>query len=132
MGRKTGYSLFMELPSNWRETVANKFAEGWSDIEVHLEIGVSANDHETLLKNEDYYLEFKNGMAISEAYWHRWARDNVGSASRDINTKLFNDMMNRFFRWDQREAKAKEKDDGKGKKKDAQAFGKKFNLVKTS
>lgn len=66
MGRKAGHTLFFGLPSNWRETIENGFKMGWSDVEAHLAIGVTATEHEVLLNNEDYFLEFKNGMALSE------------------------------------------------------------------
>lgn len=63
---------------------------------------------------EEYYEEFENGIALSEAYWIRWARENLEpvDGEEEINgemyrtktygkpdTKLFNLMMDRLFRW---------------------------------
>jgi hypothetical protein len=133
MARKTGHTLFFNLPKDWRETIENGFREGWSDIEAHLAIGVSATEHEILLKNEDYLIEFKNGMALSEAYWMSWARSSIQMESKLVNTKLFDRFMDRVFKWDSKIKGAEEKEEKKEvKKRDARAFAEKYKLIKNA
>ena len=129
MARKTGHALFFGLPSGWRETILEVFESGGSDVEAHLAIGVTATEQKILLKNEDYLLEFENGMAICEAYWMKWARENVSFESKNVNNKLFEKMMNRLFDWDKRIKTEEEKGEKKvKKKKDAEEFTKKYKL----
>lgn len=128
MARREGHNLFFGLPKNWRDTVDAIFKDGGSDIEAHLAIGVKATDHEILMKNEVYVEHFRNGMAMSEAYWHKWARENIGLESKLVNTKLFDTMMKRFFKWDQI---GKEKPDDKTKgntKGEVKSFADKYGL----
>lgn len=133
MARKTGHTLFFNLPKDWRETIENGFKDGWSDIEAHLAIGVTATEHEILLKNEDYAIEFKNGMALSEAYWLAWARSSIGVESKLVNTKLFDKVMDRLFKWDAKMKALGDKEEKKdAKKKDAKAFAEKYKLIKNA
>ena len=41
-------------------------------------------------------------MAKSEAYWIAWARANINTPSKEVNTKLFEAVMNRVFAWDKK------------------------------
>ena len=129
MARRMGHDLFFKLPKDWRDTVDKIFKDGGSDIEAHLAIGVKATDHETLMKNEIYAEHFKNGMAVCEAYWHKWARENIGNPSKDVNTKMFETMMKRFFKWDSI-GKEKVKDETPKPKGEVKSFAEKYGLQK--
>ena len=133
MARKTGHTLFFNLPPDWRDTIENGFKEGWSDVEAHLAIGVTATEHEILMKNEDYAIEFANGMALSEAYWMAWARASITMESKLVNTKLFDRFMDRVFKWDAKMKAIVDKDEKKEvKKRDAKAFAEKYKLIKNA
>lgn len=107
-------ALYFELPKDWKEKIKLIFKDGGDVISAHLAIGVQASSHKKLMGIEEYYEEFENGIALSEAYWIRWARENLEpvDGEEEINgemyrtktygkpdTKLFNLMMDRLFRW---------------------------------
>ena len=142
---KSKSELFFDLPKGWENTLRNIFANGGGDIEAHLAIGVDAVSHKKLLEVEQYMTEFENGMAVSEAWWMKWARemlvDQEGSVSyqpdgtkieikpKKADTKLFDIMMKRMFSWDKKLDKP-EKGEKKSRKpqEDVEKFKSKYGL----
>ena len=113
-GYNTNDGILSELPENWREIATEMFKEGADIKNIMAELQISKKDHERYLAEEDYYDIIDNGMSLSEAFWIDWAKKNVGD--KNVNTALFNSMMNRMFRWDFKAEKArtgkKEKEKG--------------------
>lgn len=136
---KSKSELFFSLPKGWEETLRGIFANGGGDIEAHLAIGVDAVSHKKLLEVEQYMIEFENGMAVSEAWWMKWARESLvdqeGSTTylpdgtkietkpKKADTKLFEIMMKRMFAWDKRLDKPEKPEN---KNKDPQEAVEKF------
>lgn len=127
--------LFFNLPKNWEEILSEIFMNGGTDIEAHLSLGVSAIDHKVLLAVDQYNNAFTNGMAISEAFWMKWARQTLtdegteDSKPKKIDTKLFELVMKRMFAWDKKLDKIKEKDVDKDQpKKELAKFKNKYGI----
>jgi len=137
--------LFFNLPKNWEEILSEIFMNGGTDIEAHLSLGVSSIDHKVLMAVDQYANAFTNGMAVSEAYWMKWARQNLtGCETRTeideegnkteikpakIDTKLFELVMKRMFAWDKKLDKIKEKDvDKEQPKKELDKFKNKYGI----
>lgn len=143
---KSKADLFFSLPKNWEEIIQEIFMNGGTDIEAHIALGINALDHKTLLSIENYNNAFINGMAISEAWWMKWARETlideatyettaegvtIERKPKKIDTKLFELVMKRMFKWDKKLDKIE--DDGLEKdqpKKDAEKFTKKYGITK--
>ena len=127
-------SIFFELDEDWEKIIDPIFTSGGSDVEAYVALGLSREEHNGLLKHcDDYFDAFDNGMAKSEAYWIAWARSNINVPSKEVNTKLFEAVMNRVFAWDKkRESREKKveveikKDENK---KEINKFAQKFKLV---
>ena len=123
-------ALYMELPKDWEAITDDIFEKGGTDIEAHVALGLSKEQHKSLLKIEQYFEHFDNGMTKSEAWWTKWARENIDKPSKDINTKLFETVMRQFFAWNTREEKKKSKQEGgELKNKIVNDFTKKFQIV---
>lgn len=127
--------LFFNLPKNWEEILSEIFMNGGTDIEAHLSLGVSSIDHKVLMAVDQYANAFTNGMAVSEAYWMKWARETLtdeGSEDnkpKKIDTKLFELVMKRMFAWDKKLDKIKEKDvDKEQPKKELDKFKNKYGI----
>ena len=127
--------LFFNLPKNWEEILSEIFMNGGTDIEAHLSLGVSSIDHKVLMAVDQYANAFTNGMAVSEAYWMKWARQTLtdeGSEDgkpKKIDTKLFELVMKRMFAWDKKLDKIKEKDvDKEQPKKELDKFKNKYGI----
>ena len=123
--------IFFELPKDWEDKVKQDFAEGLSDVEVFVNLGVSRIEHEAMLKDVVEYRDaFDNGMAVSEAYWMRWARTNMVTPSKDLSIKLFEKFMQRCFSWDikmnKEEKKKYDETKEKNKKKEVNKFTEKY------
>lgn len=123
--------IFFELPKDWEDKVKQDFAEGLSDVEVFVNLGVSRIEHEAMLKDVVEYRDaFDNGMAVSEAYWMRWARTNMVTPSKDLSIKLFEKFMQRCFSWDikmnKEEKKKHDEAKEKNKKKEVNKFTEKY------
>lgn len=123
-------ALYFELPKNWKSKIKDIFKDGGDVISAHISIGVQASSHKKLMSVEEYFEEFENGIALSEAYWLKWARENLepmeGEEEIDgemyrtktygkPDTKLFNLMMDRLFGWKKKIDKV-EDDKDKGEK----------------
>lgn len=126
MSKKPAHELYFSLPENWRTKTNEIFDEGGSDAECFISLGLTATEHDSLMKNPDYYEHFYNGMRRAEAFWLKWARENIGIPSNQVNTKLFETFMSRMFRWDRKESKKEEKNKKDRTKKDVEKFEKKF------
>lgn len=127
--------LFFNLPKNWEEILSEIFMNGGTDIEAHLSLGVSSIDHKVLMAVDQYANAFTNGMAVSEAYWMKWARETLtdegteDSKPKKIDTKLFELVMKRMFAWDKKLDKIKEKDvDKEQPKKELDKFKNKYGI----
>lgn len=127
--------LFFNLPKNWEEILSEIFMNGGTDIEAHLSLGVSSIDHKVLMAVDQYANAFTNGMAVSEAYWMKWARQTLtdegseDSKPKKIDTKLFELVMKRMFAWDKKLDKIKEKDvDKEQPKKELDKFKNKYGI----
>ena len=127
--------LFFNLPKNWEEILSEIFMNGGTDIEAHLSLGVSSIDHKVLMAVDQYANAFTNGMAVSEAYWMKWARETLTDEGTEdikpkkIDTKLFELVMKRMFAWDKKLDKIKEKDvDKEQPKKELDKFKNKYGI----
>ena len=135
--------LFFNLPKNWEEILSEIFMNGGTDIEAHLSLGISSIDHKVLMAVDQYADAFTNGMAVSEAYWMKWARETLtdecivvesskGKVTVErpkIDTKLFELVMKRMFAWDKKLDKIKEKDvDKEQPKKELDKFKNKYGI----
>lgn len=130
MQKVPAQALYLELPAEWESITDEIFSKGGSDVEAHVAIGLSKEQHKELLKVEEYYDHFDNGMAKAEAWWMQWARNNIDKPSKDVNTKMFETVMNRFFAWNSKtENKNNKKEHDSQKKKTVEDFGKKFKIV---
>lgn len=136
--------LFFKLPKDWEDIITDVFMNGGTDVEAHLSLKVNAINHVELLKVDAYKEAFVNGMAISEAWWMKWARETlldegsydveqgivVERKAKKIDTKLFEIFMKRMFSWDKKLDKNNNKDLEKKDdvKKDLDKFSKKYGL----
>lgn len=141
---KTKADVFFNLPKNWEEIIGEIFENGGTDVEAHLSLGVNALDHKQLLTIASYSDAFENGMAVSEAWWMKWARDTLTDETtvktmddgtvvevkpKKIDTKLFEIFMKRMFAWDKKLDKKKEDEVEKTEpKKEADKFAKKYGI----
>ena len=120
-------AVFFDLPAKWQDAVKKNFKTGMSDVEVFVSLGVSREEHNAMLKDVDEYrIAFENGMAIAEAYWMKWARENINNPSKDVNTKIFEKFMNRLFQWDRKIEEPKDKEKSDGAKKEGGKLAQKY------
>lgn len=103
--------IFFSLPEDWKEITDQIFEEGGHYTEAFLALGLSAIEHEVVMDADEYMEHFCNGMAKSEAYWFRWARENLNN--KDANISLFKAAMDRMFNWSKKLDKLKPEDDSK-------------------
>ena len=141
---KSKADIFFNLPKNWEEILTEVFGNGGTDVEAHLSLGISALEHRQLLTIDSYNDAFTNGLALSEAWWMKWARDTLTDETRvetmedgttieikpkKIDTKLFEIFMKRVFAWDKKLDKKKEDEVEKtDTKKEADKFAKKYGI----
>lgn len=132
---KSKSDLFFNLPKNWEEILEEVFSSGGTDVEAHLSLKINSIDHKILLSVDNYSNAFINGMAISEAFWMKWARETLMDEgtedvkAKKIDTKLFELVMKRMFSWDKKLDKPKEKEVEKDQpKKDADKFKSKYGI----
>jgi len=122
------FGLFFKLPKDWKEIASPVFDEGGSFIEAYLKIGLTKQEHDALCSIDEYYEFMDNGMAISEAYWLKWSRDNI--ENKDANMTIFKEMMKRLFMWDRTpSALSKPAEVSTGVKEEEEKFNEKFLKV---
>jgi len=106
--------MFFGLPKGWEDIVTDSFRAGRHIAQAFTAIGLTATEHEKLMKLQEYYEVFINGMALSEIFWMEWAMQNLNDPK--VNTKLFELMTKRLFNWDKKIDKLA-KDDSEDKVK---------------
>lgn len=128
-------AIYFDLKKNWKQTVLNIFKEGGDPISAHLAIGVTASEHKKLMALGDYFEVFENGIAMSESYWLKWAKENLEPTIEETeedgiitktftygkpDVRLFKEVMDRLFNWSKKIEKIdkpKDKDDPKDEAK---------------
>jgi hypothetical protein len=97
---KTDDGILSGLPQGWREIATEMFRRGSGVKQVMVALNVSRRKHEVFMLEDDYFEIFDNGMILSEAFWMDFATTNMNE--KTFNTALFNSMMNRMFKWDEK------------------------------
>lgn len=127
MAKRPGHELYFSLPKDWKDKAGEMFKQGATDIEVFVALNIKASDHAVLLKQPEYYETFMNGMAIAEAFWITWARENMYSGKElKVNVRLFETFMERIFKWKRKEESKDKKADNPKTKGEVKSFEDKY------
>ncbi len=90
---------FSDLPPDWREGIFRWMGEGWSVTEVIAELGITRKTHARFVKEHEIYAEtISAGEVLSEAWWVKLGRVNVGNA-RNFNVGIWAFNLKNRFGW---------------------------------
>jgi hypothetical protein len=83
---------------DWVRTLSDKYNEGYSDVEICREVGITVKQFSKLYESNDKFAELVDfGRTLSHAWWMEKARKNLNE--RTFNTSLYVMVMKNRYGW---------------------------------
>lgn len=86
------------MKTDWVKKITDSYREGYSDVEVCRELGITNKQFNKLYSENDKFAEIVDfGRMLSHAWWMEKARKNLND--RTFNTSLYIIVMKNRYGW---------------------------------